>query len=215
MIDDAKAPLDLRPFELLRDGWRFVQPHYFTLLSVFAALALLAGVFVHLPGVGFAALFLALVTCNSGVCWYLLRAYQGRSANFATLLEPMQEQPAQLLLLHWVAGVCMALGTFFSWLLGPVLGALLLLVPSICVGLLLWATLPLMLMERVTVWVAIERAWGIVQPQVGDFVLLTVGLVVVNAIAAVTVLGVLFSIPATCGALTLLSARALRIGQVV
>lgn len=215
MVDDPRAPLDLRPFDLLRDGWVFVQPHYFTLLTVFALLVVLAAVLVHLPVVGFLVLFFALATGNSGVCWYLMRAYQGRDPSLATLLEPMQEQPAQVLLLHLTAGVCLAVGASVSWVLGPLLGGLLLGVPAICINLLLWVTLPEMLLDRVSVMVAARHAWRIVQPQAGDFVLFAVGVVVLNLVAAVTLLGALFCVPATCGALTLLSARALRIGQVV
>jgi len=197
MHTDSSPAWDLRPFELLREGWRLVKPHYIWVILWILSVATLLAVFSRLPWVGGLGLFLMLCVGNSGLTWFLLRAAHGERVSYKTFLEPVRQQPGQVIALHAIA-------------MGLVLlGLVCLIVPGLYLLVVFELSLPLLLTQDLSPWQALVRSRQEVRRQLGDFIMLSVGLVVLNGIAAFLVLPLLWTLPATCGAAAVLSAQVL------
>lgn len=194
--DTQAPPWDLRPFELLRDGWALVKPHYLQLMLACVGLLLIDGMLMRSAVLGPPGLLLVNCTFNSGMCWCLVRLYQGHTPTFACLLEPMRKKSADIILLHLAAGALIGVGLILAVL------------PGLYLAVAFELSLPLLIFSDTKPWAALWKSRQLVHRQLGDFILLTLVLFVINVVAAMPMgLGLLISVPATAGACTLLMAQ--------
>jgi membrane-anchored glycerophosphoryl diester phosphodiesterase (GDPDase) len=90
------------------------------------------------------------------------------------------------------------------------LGFLCLILPGFYLAVAFELSLPLLLTQDLTPWQALVRSRQYVHQQLGDFIMLSLTLVVINGIAALLfALPLLWTLPATCGAAALVAAQVL------
>ena len=202
-MSDAPTPRwDLRPVELLGRGWQLVKPVYLPMLAVFALVGVMNHFLRKSAFVGPPGLILINVVLNSGLCWLLICHYRGDRLTWRTVLEPMRAKPAELLMLHLMAGTAILLGFICAVL------------PGFYLATIFQLSLPLLLLNEISAWEALRRSRNLVQSQLADFLLLTLVFVVVNGVALLLMgVGLLVTIPATTGAYTLVVAQVLGLQQ--
>jgi len=201
MHDTSAAPLDLRPFELLRDGFKLVAPRYAELMGALLLTGLLLGALSRVPYFGGLGILIVFSTANSGITWVLLRLAHGEKVSLRVFFEPMVQKPAHVFALHAIAVGLILLGLLCG------------VFPGLYLAVAFELSLPLLLTQDLTPWQALMRSRQQVHQQLGDFLLLSLSLVVINGIAALLVLPLGWTLPATCGATTLVAAQALGWGE--
>lgn len=219
--DAPQGHWDLRPFQLLREGWVLVKPHYLPLLAWLLGGVTLLAIFRSIPVVGAIGIFLVVCTFNSGVTWFLLQRSRREPVDWLTFLQPMVHNALPVMGLHILAAL-LIVGALAA-LVGPILYiaitlggglilllALLALLPGLYLAVAFELSLPLLLAQDLSPWQALVRSRQCVHQQLGDFLMLSLALVTLNGTAALLfALPLAWTLPATCGAGAVLASQVL------
>lgn len=185
--------LDLRPGVLLRQGWAFIKPHYFVIITV---QGLLAAFNVLMDGLSFFGVVASVLVNSvgiSGLIWYVILAHGTTAPNWRDMLEPMRQKPLEILITASLTGVFVLAG-----LIAFVL-------PGLYAAMACMLALPFVMLAPVSPLRAVGLSGRVVNRQLGEFVALWLTCLGANLVGALLFgVGLFISVPATWGAYALL-----------
>ena len=193
---ETTAPrFDLKPIELLKEGWEFIKPQYVNFMLLVIAMLVATFIVGRVP-LGFVFSFFVTSVFSSGVMYYLVKFYRGEEPTLNSVLEPIQQKPGEIIIVSVLQTLLIVIGLFF------------LVLPGLYLALVLTFALPLVVFTATQPIDAIFLSRRIVHQQLGGWFIFFVVILVVNVVAIIPLgLGLLVSLPATAGAFTIVVAR--------
>ncbi len=187
-LPSPDTALQLAPGDLLKAGWDFIKPHILVVDAVIIGSMILNIALGRIPIIGAILSLVINIFIHPGLLYYLWRAKVGETPSVGDLLVPMQDKAGGIFIV-WLAVVA-----------AIIVGCILLIIPGLYLGIALSLALPLVTLTSASVSDALGLSWKIVNKHLGDFIVLTLLIIVLNIGGAILLgIGLFLTLPLTIG----------------